>query len=457
LGFRPGGLTHGKPPVQSDLLSTLGLTGVSEGPPLALPGLALAEPPRLLAPSGAIRKVAFFGGYPPRQCGIATFTHDVHASVARLCPPSSCVVAAVNDVPDGYDYGPQVRYQFQQNREESYREIAEVLNRDHFDVACLQHEYGIFGGPAGEYIVTLLRNLRMPIVTTLHTVLSEPNDDQERVLLEIARLSERLVVMTERSRSILMDRFRVPASKIDLIVHGIPDMPEDINPTRCKEKLGVGGKLVALTFGLLSPNKGIEYMLRAMPEIVREFPTFVYVVLGATHPHLIRQQGERYRESLEDLARELGITDYVLFENRFVDLKELTEYIAAADVYVTPYLNPAQSVSGTLAYSFGCGKAVVSTPYWHAEELLADGRGVIVPFADSQAIAREVGGLLRDETRLNQMRRRAFELGREMIWPRVGEVYMSSFQEARRSRSQELAERLRGHGRRPSGSLASSG
>jgi glycosyltransferase involved in cell wall biosynthesis len=192
-----------------------------------------------------------------------------------------------------------------------------------------------------------------------------------------------------------------------------------------------------------------------MPEIVREFPTFVYVVLGATHPHLIRQQGERYRSSLEDLARELGITDHVLFENRFVDLKELTEYIAAADVYVTPYLNPAQSVSGTLAYSFGCGKAVVSTPYWHAEELLADGRGVIVPFADSQAIAREVGGLLRDETRLNRMRRRAFELGREMIWPRVGEVYMSSFQEARRSRSQELAERLRGLSLRPAGTLAS--
>jgi len=297
-------------------------------------------------------------------------------------------------------------------------------------------------------------------VTTLHTVLTEPNADQERVLLEIARLSERLVVMTERSRSILLNRFHVPASKIDLIAHGIPEMPA-VDPSHCKEKLGVGDTLVALTFGLLSPNKGIEYMLRAMPEIVSEFPTFVYILLGATHPHLIRQQGESYRSSLEELARELGIMDHVRFENRFVDLKELTEYIAAADVYVTPYLNPAQSVSGTLAYSFGCGKAVVSTPYWHAEELLADGRGVIVPFADSKAIAREVCSLLRDETRLNQMRKQAFELGREMVWPRVGEIYMDSFQAARRSqaagRASDLSEWLRVPSRRPSGSIASEG
>ena len=258
----------------------------------------------------------------------------------------------------------------------------------------------------------------MPVVTTFHTVLREPDADQRRVLTQLADLSARVVVMTERARTFLREIYGVPEAKIDLIAHGIPDTPF-VDPNLYKDQFGVEGRLVALTFGLLSPNKGIEHMLRAVPEILEEFPDFVYIVLGATHPDLVREQGERYRLSLERLARDLGIKKHVIFYNRFVELNELTEFIRAADVYVTPYLNPAQITSGTLAYSFGCGKAIVSTPYWHAEELLADGRGVLVPFADPTALAREICGLLRDEPRRHAMCEQAYRLGREMIWEHV--------------------------------------
>jgi hypothetical protein len=267
----------------------------------------------------------------------------------------------------------------------------------------------------------------------LHTVLRKPDFDQRRVLTKLADLSARVVVMTERARMFLEEIYRIPESKIDLIAHGIPDTPF-VEPNLFKEQFGVEGKLVALTFGLLSPNKGIEHMLRAMPEILKAFPKFVYIVLGATHPDLVRDQGERYRLSLERLARDLGIKNNVIFYNRFVELKELTDFIRAADIYVTPYLNPAQITSGTLAYSFGCGKPIVSTPYWHAEELLADGRGVIVPFADPQALAREIRGLLADEPRRLAMCKRAYLLGREMIWTRSAHHYMESFQRARLGR-----------------------
>src|SRR5581483_11777193 len=256
---------------------------------------------------------------------------------------------------------------------------------------------------------------RMPVVTTLHTVLREPDADQRRVLTEIAALSARLVVMTERARTFLREIYAVPDAKIDLIAHGIPDTPF-VDPNEYKDQFGVEGRLVALTFGLLSPNKGIEHMLRAVPAIIKTFPRFVYIVLGATHPGLVRDQGERYRLSLERLARDLGIGKHVIFYNRFVELNELTEFIRAADVYVTPYLNPAQITSGTLAYSFGCGKAIVSTPYWHAEELLADGRGVLVPFADAGALAQAICALLANEPRRSAMCAQAYHLGRSMVW-----------------------------------------
>src|SRR5262245_26531976 len=319
-----------------------------------------------------IRKVAFVGDYLPRKCGIATFTHDMYASVAGRFPDAECLVVSVNDRPDGYDYPPEVRFEIDEQDLESYLRAADFLNFANTDVVCLQHEYGIYGGAAGSHILGLLHDLRMPVVTTFHTVLREPDADQRRVLVELAGLSARVVVMTGRARAFLQGIYGVPEAKIDLIAHGIPDTPF-VDPNPYKEQFGVGGRLVALTFGLLSPNKGIEYMLRAVPAILESFPHFVYLVLGATHPALVRDQGERYRLSLERLARDLGIRNHVIFYNRFVELNELTEFIRAADVYVTPYLNPAQITSGTLAYSYASGKPIVSTPYWQPEGSLRDG------------------------------------------------------------------------------------
>ena len=388
-----------------------------------------------------IRKIAFVGDYLPRKCGIATFTHDMHASVAARYPDTECFVVPVNDRPEGYDYPPEVRFEIEEQNLDSYLRTADFLNFANTDVVCLQHEYGIYGGTSGSHVLGLVRDLRMPVVTTLHTVLREPNDDQKRVLTELATLSARVVVMTERARSFLREIYDVPEAKIDLIAHGIPDTPF-VDPNPFKEQFGVEGRLVALTFGLLSPNKGIEHVLRAIPEIVKSFPNFVYIVLGATHPALVREQGERYRLSLERLARNLGIGKHVIFYNRFVELQELTEFIRTADVYVTPYLNAAQITSGTLAYAFGCGKAVVSTPYWHAEELLADGRGELVPFADPGALAHAIRGLLGDEPRRAAMCERAYRLGREMIWEQSARRYMESFQLTRLGRQHQPCKPL---------------
>ena len=353
-----------------------------------------------------IRKLGFIGDYLPRKCGIATFTSDLCGAVTSQYPSVDCVVVPVNDEPEGYDYPPEVRFEFSQQDLDSYRRAADFLNFSNVDLACLQHEFGIYGGQAGRNILALLRDLQMPIVTTLHTVLREPSADQRRVMRGLTELSSRLIVMSERGRGFLLDVYGVPDDKIDVIAHGIPDMPF-VDPNSVKEQFGVDGKHVILTFGLLSPNKGIEYALRALPEVVGEFPNLVYIVLGATHPNLVREQGETYRLGLERLASDLGITKNVIFYDRFVERHELIEFIAAADIYLTPYLEPTQITSGTLSYAFGCGKPVLSTPYWHAEELLADGRGVIVPFRDSGAIADRLKDLLRNEPQRHAMRRRA--------------------------------------------------
>ena len=379
------------------------------------------------------RKLGFIGDYLPRKCGIATFTADLCGAVANQYRSVDCSVVPVNDIPEGYEYPPDVHFEFDQQDLDSYRRAADFLNFSNVDIVCLQHEYGIYGGQAGRHILALLRDLRMPVVTTLHTVLREPNGDQRRVMRELAELSSRLVVMSQRGREFLLDVYGVPDAKIDVIAHGIPDMPF-VDPNASKEQFGVEGKHVVLTFGLLSPNKGVEYALKALPEAIREFPNLVYIVLGATHPHLVREQGETYRLSLERMASDLGVRKNVIFYNRFVERHELIEFLAAADIYLTPYLEPAQITSGTLAYAFGCGKPVISTPYWHAEELLADGRGVLVPFRDSAAITQQICTLLRDEPHRHAVGRRAYGLGREMIWSHVAHLYMDSFQRARRMR-----------------------
>jgi glycosyltransferase involved in cell wall biosynthesis len=383
-----------------------------------------------------IRKIAFVGDYLPRKCGIATFTCDMHSSISCQFPETECLVVPVNDCREGYDYPAEVRFEIEEQNLASYLRAADFLNFGNTDVVCLQHEYGIYGGAAGSHVIGMVRDLRMPVVTTLHTVLREPDSAQRSVLRELASLSARVVVMTERARLFLREIYQVPEAKIDRIAHGIPDTPF-VDPNAFKDQFGVEGRPVALTFGLLSPNKGIEHMLRAVVEIVKQYPHFVYLVLGATHPALVREQGERYRLSLERMARDLGISNHVIFYNRFVELKELTEFIRAADVYVTPYLNPAQITSGTLAYAFGCGKAIVSTSYWHAEELLADGRGVLVPFADPRALARAIGGLLSDEPRRTAMCQEAYRLGRAMVWAKSARLYMESFQRTRLGRQDQ--------------------
>ena len=374
-----------------------------------------------------IRKIAFVGDHLPRKCGIATFTSDLLAAVAAAHPQSQCFSVSVNDIPGGYEYPQVVRFEIEEQDLSSYLRAADFLNISDVDIVCLQHEFGIFGGTAGGHILALLRELRMPVVTTLHTILREPKADQRRVIHELVALSTRLVVMADRGRQMLQEIYQAPPVKIDLIPHGIPDVGF-VDPTDFKDQFGVEGKVVLLTFGLLSPNKGIEYVLNALPHILAEFPDVVYIVLGATHPNELREHGEAYRLSLEILAKKNKLEKNVIFYNRFVELEHLKEFIGAADFYITPYLNEAQITSGALAYTFGAGKVVISTPYWHAAELLAEDHGVLVPFCDAPAIAREVIGLLRDDTRRNAIRKNAYKLGREMVWSNVARLYMRSFE-----------------------------
>jgi len=377
-----------------------------------------------------VGRVAFIGNYLPRKCGIATFTSDLLTAVAAEHPSSECFSVSVNDIKQGYEYPDVVRFEIEEQDLSSYLRAADFLNISNVDVVCLQHEFGIFGGPAGSHILALLRELRMPIVVTLHTVLHKPRADQRLVMKELVALSTRLVVMSARGRQMLQDVYHAPPAKIDLIQHGIPDIPF-VDPNSLKEEFGVQGRIVLLTFGLLSPNKGIEHVLNALPGIVAEFPNVVYMVVGATHPNELRERGEAYRVSLELLAAKNKVEKNVIFYNSFVELDTLKDFIGATDLYVTPYLNEAQSTSGTLAYTFGSGKPVVSTPYWHACELLADGRGALVPFGDARAIATEVSGLLRDGPRRRSMGKTAFALGREMIWSNVARLYMRSFELSR--------------------------
>ena len=380
-----------------------------------------------------INRIGFIGNYLPRQCGIATFTTDLCEAIATEYSDTTCIALPVNDIEAGYAYPPRVRFELAEKDIDSYRRAADFLNINSVDLVCLQHEYGIFGGPAGSHILALLRELRTPIVTTLHTILQEPDPTQCRVLQEVAALSDRVVVMSERGVEFLQTVYGVLPEKIDVIPHGIPDV-SFVDPSFHKDLFGVEGKMVLLSFGLLSANKGIETVIAALPAIVARHPNVVYIIVGATHPHVLRQDGETYRLSLQRLAQEQGVAGQVIFYNRFVSLEELIEFISAADIYITPYLNPAQITSGTLAYTLGAGKAVISTPYWYAEEMLADERGVLVPFRDPAALAAQVIDLLDNESKRHAMRKRAYLFGRAMIWPQVAQRYMASFERARAER-----------------------
>lgn len=382
-----------------------------------------------------MRPIAFIGNYLPRQCGIATFTTDLCESIAAGYPEVNFLAVVVNDIEEGYDYPARVRFELQQDDLISYRRAADFLNTSDVGLICLQHEYGIFGGPAGSYILELLRELRMPIVTTLHTVLREPQADQRRVLEEVVNLSDRVVVMSQRGARFLQEVYRTPAEKIALIPHGIPDVPF-MDSSYYKERFGVEDRQVLLTFGLLSPNKGIEYVIEALPAILSQHPNVVYLVLGSTHPHIKRRDGEAYRHALQELARARGVEEAVRFYDRFAALDELVQFISATDIYITPYLNPAQITSGALAYTVGAGKVVISTPYWYAEELLTGGRGLLTPFRDPEAIADAVLYVLNHEDERNAIRKRAYRYGREMIWPNVAHRYMELFERTRAERAQ---------------------
>jgi len=378
-------------------------------------------------------KVAFVGNYLPRRCGIATFTTDLCESLAREAPEIGCLAVAMNDKPEGYRYPERVRFEVRQNEPNDYRRVADFLNMSQVGIVCLQHEYGIFGGPAGSHILSLLRELQTPVVTTLHTVLKNPDEQQLYVMKEICKRSERIVVMGKRAIEFLTEVYQVPEEKIDFIHHGIPDVPF-IDPNFYKDQFGVEGRRVLLTFGLISPNKGIEYMIEALPKIIAKHPDVVYIVLGATHPQVKKVYGEEYRLRLQRKVRELGVHEHVIFHNRFVELEELCEFIGTADIYVTPYLNEAQVVSGTLAYSLGAGKAIISTPYWYAQEILGDGRGRLVPFRDSDQLAEQVIELLDKEVERHSMRKKAYNFGRQMIWKEVVKCYLKSFDLAREMR-----------------------
>jgi glycosyltransferase involved in cell wall biosynthesis len=346
-------------------------------------------------------------------------------------------VVAVNDGQSSYLYPERVRFEIGEGDIASYRAAADFLNASNVDLVCLQHEYGIFGGKSGNHIVELLKQLRMPVLTTLHTVLREPNLDQRVVMHRIASHSERLIVMSQHSSHILQEVFGVPAEKIDLIPHGIPDLPFE-RPDVYKERFSCQGKTVLLTFGLLSPNKGFESVIQAMPRILSSHSNVVYMIAGATHPHIRAREGDRYRLELQALAKKLGVERQVLFLNRFVSPEEMASLVGSADIYITPYCHEAQAVSGTLAYALGAGKAIISTPYWHAAELLDDGRGTLVPFENPAAIADAAIELLANNEACQAMRERAYLYARPMVWKRVAQSYMASILQACVHRSEPV-------------------
>ncbi|GIU82907.1 MAG: glycosyltransferase [Acidobacteria bacterium] len=371
------------------------------------------------------RKVRLIATYPPRACGIATFTSDLRQALMENDCQSS-VIALTGDS-DRFDYPSEVVFEIRQSQLSDYRLAAEYINFSGADLVCLQHEFGIFGGNYGKYIIELLLNLQKPVVTTLHTVISQPNDALKDTLLRVADASAHLVVMSKKAESILKEVYGIPNSKISVIPHGVPDVPF-VDPNFYKDKFNVEGKLVLLTFGLISRNKGIEFVLKALPKVVERHPEVVYIVLGATHPEVKKREGEEYRLWLKRLVRELELEDYVIFYDRYVDFDELCEFIGACDIYITPYQSKEQIVSGTLSYAVGMGKAVVSTPYFYAEELLADGRGKLVEFGNVKQLSETLIKLIENEATRHRMRKKAYEFGRQMTWQNVGSAYAGLFE-----------------------------
>jgi glycosyltransferase involved in cell wall biosynthesis len=370
-----------------------------------------------------VKRIALIGNSLPRLCGIATFTTHVRDAIVAHSPDITVDLYAMTDPGGSYEYGSQVVCEIRQEEVGDYHLAAQRINDSGADVVLVQHEYGIYGDHAGAMLLRLLNRVDAPVVVVLHTVLEQPNADQRAVIEALARRASTMIVMAEKGREILMRVHGIARSHISVVLHGVPDRPM-VDPEVYKPRFGFDGRRVLLTFGLLSPGKGIETMIRALPALVADRPDLLYVVLGATHPHLVMREGEAYRESLMALAADLGVSGNIRFIDGFLEQEALLDYLSAADIYVTPYLNEAQITSGTLSYAVALGRAVVSTPYWHAVELLADGVGRIVPFGDSEAFATEIGALLDDPAELMTMRDRAYTAGRAMTWDKLAEAYL---------------------------------
>lgn len=367
-----------------------------------------------------MNKIALIGNYPPRKCGIATFTKDLNDGMKESGVTTS--VVAMNDGLNRYDYPSDVVLEVEQNVIASYIKAAEYLNSNNYDAVILQHEFGIFGGTDGIHILQLLKRLRMPVVTTLHTIVDDPTENQRHVVNELARLSQRLISISQKGVELLTTAYGIPEAKCVHIHHGVHDVGKD-NGKGLKKKLGVENKMVLLTFGLLSRNKSIEVVINALPEVVKKHPDVVYIVLGATHPHVLKHEGEDYRHSLFRLVNKLNLEKNVLFVNRFVSNEELFSYLRMCDIYVIPYLGKKQISSGTLIYTMGAAKPIISTPFWYAEEMLADNRGMLFDFKDSHQLSDRINELLDDEEKRMAIGQNAFALAKECYWPAVGKQY----------------------------------
>lgn len=381
-----------------------------------------------------LNSVAVIGNYLPRKCGIATFTTDLVEALVKHTDISQCHAVAMNDKPEGYDYPDEVRFEIRQDNLTDYHTAGTYLNLNQMDIVSLQHEFGIFGGSEGQEILSLLLQLQMPVITTLHTVLIEPSKKQKEIIIQLAELSDRLVVMSQSAVKILQTVYDIPEYKIAYIPHGIPDIPF-VDPNYYKEKFNLLGQNVLLTFGLLSQNKGIEYVIKSLPGVIKNFPNLTYIVLGATHPHVLKTEGERYRSYLQREVQRLNLSDHVIFKNYFIPFEDLCDHLASADLYITPYLGEDQITSGTLAYAMGTGKAVISTPYLYAKEMLSEGRGRLIPFKDTDAITHSLLDLLENDAQRHQMRKRAYDFNRNATWKKVAFQYQNIFQQVRADRN----------------------
>jgi glycosyltransferase involved in cell wall biosynthesis len=378
---------------------------------------------------GAIHKAAFIGSFPPRQCGIATFTNDVIQAISQQAPHFKPVVIAMEEQNDlKREYPDLVKFVLPQHKRTAYQQAADYINQSGAQVLCVQHEFGLFGGAAGEWLLNLVERVNMPVVTVMHTVLAEPDPEYRRVTLELISLSQRVVVLSQTAAQLMREVYKIPSHKLEIIYHGVPDVP--LTPTAvAKTGLGLEGRTVLSTFGLINKGKGIEYAIEALPPVVERHPELLYLVLGGTHPVVRQLEGENYREYLEAKVRTLGLQNHVQFENRYLDFNDLCNYLAATDIYLTPYLNRDQIVSGTLAYALGFGKAVISTPYLYAEEVLAYQRGILVKCHDSTNITTALLRLLDNPTQLAQMQRAAYAYGHKMAWPNIGRQYLGLFKQ----------------------------